>query len=57
MANTYTTVPSKWLLHMECGVLNMLDPGSGSIRRYGLVRVGVALLEEVCHFETLLLVD
>ena len=27
----------------------MLGPGSGTIRRYGLVGVGVALLEEVCH--------
>jgi hypothetical protein len=28
-----------------CGGLNMLGPGSGSVRRSGLVRVGVALLE------------
>jgi len=28
----------------------MLGPGSGTIRRYGLVEVGVAFLEEVCHF-------
>ena len=39
--------------------LNMLGPGSGSIRRCSLVGVIVALLEEVCHcgvgFETLLL--
>ena len=27
----------------------MLGPGSGTIRRCGLVGVGVALLEEVCH--------
>jgi hypothetical protein len=27
----------------------MLGPGSGAIRRYGHVRVGVYLLEEVCH--------
>jgi hypothetical protein len=27
----------------------MLDPGSGMIRRCGLVGVGVVLLEEVCH--------
>jgi hypothetical protein len=27
----------------------MLGPGSGTIRRCGLVRVGLALLEEVCH--------
>jgi hypothetical protein len=27
----------------------MLDPGSGTIRRYGLVGIGVALLEDVCH--------
>ena len=39
----------------------MLGPGSGTIRRYGLVGVGVALLEEVCYcvvgFETFLLAD
>jgi hypothetical protein len=38
----------------------MLDTGSVTSRRYGLVGVGVALLEEMCHcwvsFETLLLV-
>ena len=34
--------------HM-CGGLNTLGPGSGTIRRYGLVGVGVALLEEVSH--------
>jgi hypothetical protein len=27
----------------------MFDSVSGTIRRYGLVGVGVALLEEVCH--------
>ena len=32
-----------------CGDLNMLDPGSGTIERCGLVGVGVVLLEEVCH--------
>jgi hypothetical protein len=32
-----------------CGGLNMLGPGSGTIRRCGLVEVGVALLEDVCH--------
>jgi len=35
---------------VECGGLNMLGPGSGTIRRSGLVGVGVALLEELCHF-------
>ena len=29
--------------------LNMLDPGSGTIRKYGLVGIGVALLEKVFH--------
>jgi hypothetical protein len=37
----------------------MLGTGSGTIRRCGFVRVGVALLEEVCHcgcgFKTLFL--
>jgi hypothetical protein len=28
---------------MECGVLNMLDPGSSTIRRYGLVGGTMAL--------------
>ena len=32
-----------------CGGLNMLGPGSDTIRKCGLVGVGVALLEEVCH--------
>jgi hypothetical protein len=32
-----------------CGGLNMLGPGSGTIRRYGPVGVGVALVEGVCH--------
>jgi hypothetical protein len=27
----------------------MLGSGNGTIRRYGLVGVGMALLEEVCH--------
>jgi hypothetical protein len=27
----------------------MLGPGSGTTRRCGLVGVGAALLEEVCH--------
>ena len=33
----------------DCGGLNMLGPGNGIIRRHGRVRVGVALLKEVCH--------
>jgi hypothetical protein len=33
----------------------MLGSGSGTIRRYSLVAVGVGLLEEVCHCETFLL--
>ena len=32
-----------------CGGLNMLGPGSGTIRRCGLFAVGEALLNEVCH--------
>ena len=42
-----------------CGDLNMLGPGSGTIRKCDLVGVGMTLLEEVCYcgvgFETLLL--
>ena len=37
------------LLNKQYGGLNMLGPGSGTIRWCGLVGVGVALLEEVCH--------
>ena len=33
-----------------CGGLNMLGLGSTTIRRCGLIGIGVALLEEVCHF-------
>ena len=32
----------------ECDGLNMLGPGSSTIRRCSLVGVGVVLLEEVC---------
>jgi hypothetical protein len=31
------------------GGLNMLGPGSGTVRKCGLVRVSVALLKEGCH--------
>ena len=30
-------------------VFEVLAVGSGTIRRHGIVRVSVALLEEVCH--------
>jgi hypothetical protein len=36
-----------WLV--PCHGLNMLGPGSGTIRRFSFVGVGVALLEEVYH--------
>ena len=32
-----------------CGGLNILDPSSDTLWRYGLVVVGLALLEEVLH--------
>ena len=35
----------------SCVGLNMLGPGSDTIRSCGLVCMGVALLEEVCHCE------
>ena len=35
--------------HCECRDLNMPGPGSATIRKCGLVGVGIALLEEVCH--------
>ena len=41
----YTEGDTHTLLH--CGGLSMLGPGSSTIRRYGLVGVGVVLLEEV----------
>ena len=34
---------------MYCGGLNMVGPGSGTIRACGLVGVDVALLKEMCH--------
>jgi hypothetical protein len=34
---------------VECGSFNMLGPGNVTIRRYGLVGIGVALLKKVCH--------
>ena len=34
---------------VECDGLNMLCPWCGTVRNCGLVGVGVALLEEVCH--------
>jgi hypothetical protein len=33
----------------EYGSLNMLGPGSGSIRKSGLVEVIMTLLKAVCH--------
>jgi hypothetical protein len=33
-----------------CGGLNILGPGSSTIRRYGLVGIGLALLKESCHY-------
>ena len=38
------------ILHYHCTGLNMIGPGSSTIRRYGLVGIGVDLLEEVSHF-------
>jgi hypothetical protein len=37
------------IMFTMCGGLNMLGPGGDTIRRCGIVRVGMALLEEVCH--------
>ena len=34
---------------MECGRLNTLGSGVALLVKCGLVEVGVALLEEVCH--------
>ena len=35
------------VLYAQCGGLNMLGLGSGTIMRYGLVGIALALLEEV----------
>jgi hypothetical protein len=35
---------------VECGGLNMLDPGSNTIRRCDLFGIDMALLEKICHF-------
>ena len=34
---------------VKCDGLYMLGPGSDTIRKYGLVGVDVALLEDMCH--------
>jgi hypothetical protein len=34
----------------SCDGLNVLGPGSGTIKKCGLVGVDVTLLEEVCHW-------
>jgi hypothetical protein len=34
---------------VEGGDLNILGPGSGTIKRCDIVGIGVALLEELCH--------
>lgn len=57
LANTLAWAhPSRWLLHLlqvrdaDCCGLNKVGPiGSGTARKYGLVGVGVTLLEELCH--------
>jgi hypothetical protein len=49
----YHSVSNKWINEKKnqpcCGSLNTFGPGSGTILRCGLVKVGVALWEEVCH--------
>jgi hypothetical protein len=41
---------SKWYLGLAaCGGLNVLDPESGTVRKWGLLGVGASLLEELCH--------
>ena len=44
-----TDASSHDMLVRKCGGLYMFGPGSGTIRRCGLVGVGVALLKEGCH--------
>ena len=44
-------VAESHILTHRGGGLKMLGPGNGSIRRCGLIGVGVALLEEACHCE------
>ena len=49
----YDMATSLWGPRVECGGLNENGShrlkGGGTVRRYSLVKVGVALLEEVCH--------
>ena len=47
--NTHTHTHALCVYISLCGGLNILGPESGTIWRYGLVGVGVALLEWVCH--------
>lgn len=35
---------------VECSGLNIVGPGSRTIRRYVLAKVGMPLLKEVCYF-------
>jgi hypothetical protein len=39
-----------YIVVLCCDGLNVLGSGSGTIRRCGLVGVGLTMLEEVCHF-------
>lgn len=48
--------PSRWLLHLHqvrdadcCGLDKNRPIGSGTVKRYGRVGIGVTLLAEVCH--------
>ena len=34
---------------VECGGLNILGPGNGTIERFYIVGMDVPLLEEMCH--------
>jgi hypothetical protein len=47
MRQLVTMYPKSGSSEMNCGYLNMLGPGSATIRRCGLVGGGVASLEEV----------
>lgn len=39
----------EWPPNAHCSGLNMLGPRSGTVRRCGLVGIGMALIQKVCH--------
>ena len=46
---SWNSSPWSFWKKVRCGGLNLLGPGSYTIRRHDLVQAGMALLEEVYH--------